>query len=146
MGVAPCKATQLTGKFKFIPGSPGAGSVSYRLFLKNAKGPTCFVSGLAGMRLLSKTGKPLPTKVTPFFRPGLTAVKVTLTSGKAAKADARFSPDIPGPGEPQTGGACEPKAYKVRVTLNGGSLIAPVLPATSVCEHGSMTLKAFSAA
>ena len=37
-------------------------------------------------------------KVTPAFRGGLTAVKVTLRPGKAAKADARFSPDIPGSG------------------------------------------------
>ena len=76
MGVEPCKASQLTGTFKVIPGSPGAGSISYRLRLTNTSGPTCFVSGLVGLRLLSKTGKPLPTKVTPVFRPGLTAVKV----------------------------------------------------------------------
>ena len=115
MGVEPCKASQLTGTFKFIPGSPGAGSISYRLRLANTSGPTCFVSGLVGLRLLSKTGKPLPTKVTPVFQPGLTAVKVTLRHGKAAKADARFSPDIPGPGEPHSGAPCEPKAYKVPV-------------------------------
>ena len=148
MGVEPCKASQLTGTFKVILGSPGAGSISYRLRLTNTSGPTCFVSGLVGLRLLSKTGKPLPTKVTPVFQPGLTAVKVTLRHGKAAKADARFSPDIPGPGEPQTGAPCEPKAYKVRVTVppGGGTLLAPVLPATKVCVHGNMSVRALSAA
>ena len=82
------------------------------------------------------------------FRPGLTAVKVTLRHGKAAKADARFSPDIPGPGEPQTGAPCEPKAYKVRVTVppGGGTLLAPVLPPTKVCVHGNMSVRALSAA
>jgi hypothetical protein len=61
MGVEPCKASQLTGTFKVILGSPGAGSISYRLRLTNTSGPTCFVTGLVGLRLLSKTGKPLPT-------------------------------------------------------------------------------------
>jgi hypothetical protein len=73
---------------------------------------------------------------------------VTLRHGRAAKADARFSPDIPGPGEPQTGAPCEPKAYKVRVTVppGGGTLLAPVLPATKVCVHGNMSVTALSAA
>jgi len=148
VGVQPCKASQLRGTFKVIPGSPGAGSISYRLRLTKTVGPTCFVSGLPGMRLLSKTGKPLPTKVTPAFRPGLTAVKVTLAYGKSAKADARFSPDIPGPGEPQTGAPCEPKAYRVRVTVppGGGTLVAPILPPTTFCVRGTMSVRALSAA
>ena len=58
MGVEPCKAAQLNGTFKVIPGSPGAGSISYRLRLTNHLGRrTCFVSGLVGMRLLGRTGK-----------------------------------------------------------------------------------------
>jgi Protein of unknown function (DUF4232) len=147
MGVEPCKGAQLSGTFKVILGSPGAGSISYRLRLTNHSAATCFVSGLAGLRLLGKTGKPLPTKVAPAFRAGLTAVKVTLRPGKAATADARFSPDIPGPGEPQLS-QCEPKAYKVRVTPppGGGTLLARILPPTPVCEHGTIFLRALSAA
>ena len=145
--VGPCTAAQLTGTFRVIPGSPGAGGISYRLRLRNHSARTCFVSGLAQVRLLGRTGRALPTKVTPFFRPGLTAVRVVLRPGQAAHADARFSPDNPGPGEPQMGGACEPKAYKLRVTPppGGGTLLAPVSPPTTVCVHGAMTLKALSA-
>ena len=40
MAVEPCKASQLTGTFKVILGSPGAGSISYRLRLTNTTGPT----------------------------------------------------------------------------------------------------------
>src|SRR5262245_59449221 len=100
--VEPCIASQLTGSFSVVRGSAGAGNIVYRLRLRNRSPRTCFVSGLAGLRLLGKTGLPLPTKVTPAFRPGLTAVRVVLRPGQATKADARFSPDVPGPGEGQT--------------------------------------------
>jgi Protein of unknown function (DUF4232) len=146
--VQPCVAKQLSGTFRQIYGSAGAGGISYRLRLRNRSPRTCFVSGLAGLRLLGKRGRPLPTKVTPAFRPGPTAVRVVLRPGSAAKADARFSPDIPGPGEPQTSGPCEPKAYRVRVEPppGGGTLVAGVSPPTSVCEHGAISLRALSAA
>jgi hypothetical protein len=145
--VKPCVAAQLAGTFSVINGSAGAGNISYRLRLRNRSARTCFVSGLAQLRLLSRTGRPLPTRVTPFFRPGLTAVRVVLRPGRTAHADARFSPDIPGPGEPQTGGPCEPKAYTVRVTAppGGGTLLAPLSPPTPVCVRGAMTLKALTA-
>jgi len=56
-----------------------------------------------------------------------------------AALTARFSPDIPGPGEPQTGRACEPTATKLRVVVSGGgTLLAPISPPTPVCEHGSL--------
>src|SRR5262245_34069889 len=146
--VQPCVAAQLTGSFAGVPGSAGAGNIVYRLRLRNRSSRTCFVSGLAGLRLLGRTGRPLPTKVVPAFRPGLTAVHVVLRPGQTAKAEARFSPDIPGPGEPQTTGPCEPKAYRVRIAPppGGGTLVGPVLPPTPVCEHGGMSLKALSRA
>jgi len=144
--VQPCTASQLSGSFTVIPGSPGAGNISYLLRLRNRSAKTCFVSGLAQLRLLSNNGRPLPTKVVPVFRPGLTAVRVVLLPGRSAKAEARFSPDIPGPGEPQTRGPCEPKAYRVRITPppGGGMLVGPVTPATAVCEHGTISLRALS--
>jgi hypothetical protein len=144
--VQPCRASQLGGSFTVIPGSPGAGNISYLLRLRNRSAKTCFVSGLAQLRLLSNNGRPLPTKVVPVFRPGLTAVRVVLRPGRSAKAEARFSPDIPGPGEPQTRGPCEPKAYRVRITPppGGGMLVGPVTPPTPVCEHGTISLRALS--
>ena len=144
--VQPCTASQLSGSFTVILGSPGAGNISYLLRLRNRSSKTCFVSGLTQLRLISKTGRPLPTKVVPTFRPGLTAVRVVLRPGRSAKAESRFSPDIPGPGEPQTRGPCEPKAYRVRITLppGGGTLVGPVTPPTPVCEHGTISLRALS--
>jgi hypothetical protein len=72
---------------------------------------------------------------------------VILKPGKAAAETARFSPDVPGPGEGVAGRPCEPAAYKLRVTpTGGGSVVVPVKPPTSVCEHGTMTLPALSAA
>jgi hypothetical protein len=146
--VAPCRGAQLTGTFKVIPGSAGAGNIVYMLRLRNHTTATCFVSGLVGMKLLDRYGRPLPTHVTPAFRAGLTAVRVVLAPGKSAKATARFSPDVPGVGEPTTTAACEKTSYKVRVTPppGGGTLIAPVLPPTPVCEHGGMSVSAISRA
>ena len=42
----PCRGAQLAGAFTAIPGSPGAGSISYRLVLRNASPSTCFLSGI----------------------------------------------------------------------------------------------------
>ena len=67
--VQPCTASQLGGSFTVIPGSPGAGNISYLLRLRNRSSKTCFVSGLTQLRLLSKTGRPLPTKVVLLTRP-----------------------------------------------------------------------------
>lgn len=145
---APCVGTMLSGTFRLVSGSAGAGNVVYALRLRNRSQATCFVSGLARLRLLGRAGTPLPTRVVPAFRGGLTAVRVVLRPGAVAKATARFSPDVPGPGEPVAGGQCEPTAYRVRVTTppGGGSLLAPVTPPTPVCEHGTLQLSALSRA
>ncbi len=141
-----CGAAQLSGTFSAIYGSAGAGSISYALRLRNRSGTTCFVSGLAGLRLLDRARRPLPTRVEPSFRGGPTAVRVVLRPGRLAKATARFSPDVPGPGEPVAGRRCERVAYHVRVTPPpaGGTVIAPVQPPTPVCEHGRMLVSALS--
>ena len=146
--VNPCAANQLSGTFRVVFGSAGAGNIVYALRLRNRSLRTCFVSGLAGLRLLGRNGRPLPTHVAPAFRPGLTAVRVVLRPGHVARADARFTPDVPGPGEPVNARQCEPTAYRVRVTPppGGGTLIARVSPPTPVCVHGAISLKALSPA
>jgi hypothetical protein len=143
--VSPCTGSMLTGTFSVIPGSAGAGNIVYALRLRNRSRQTCFVSGLAGLRLLGKTGRALPTRVEPAFRGGLTAVRVVLRPGARSKATARFSPDVPGTNEP-TNRQCEPTAYRVRVAAppGGGTLIAPIRPPTPVCEHGHLSLSALS--
>jgi hypothetical protein len=144
--VPPCTGSKLSATFSVIPGSAGAGNIVYALRLRNHTTKTCFVSGLAELQLLGKTGRTLPTRVEPAFRPGLTAVRVVLRPGARTKATARFSPDVPGPNEPTAGRQCEPTAYRVRVTPppGGGTLIAPVSPPTPVCSHGYMSLSALS--
>jgi hypothetical protein len=138
----PCKGANLTSSFTVVRNSAGAGNIVYTLRLWNKADTTCFVTGIPGVTLLGKYGKVLPTHASPVFPGALSAIMVTLAPGKSAKATARFSPDVPGPGE-QTLGRCEPIAYKLRVAPSGGgTLIAPIEPATSVCEHGTMKFMA----
>ena len=134
-----CAAAQLSGTFKEVPGSPGAGNIVYELRLKNVSRAHCHVTGIPGVTLLDRRGKKLPTHARPANPGALTAVLVDLAPGATATATARFSPDVPGPGETTTG-RCEPVAYRLRVTPNGGgTLQAPISPPTSVCEHGGMS-------
>ncbi len=135
----PCTAAHLSGTFKVVPGSAGAGNIVYELRVRNTSSAHCFVTGIPGLKLLDRHVEPLPTHAVP-ARPGaFTAVIVDLAPGKTARATSRFSPDVPGTGE-QTIGRCEPKAYWLRVRPNGGGTFrVPIQPPTSVCEHGGMT-------
>jgi hypothetical protein len=134
-----CVGKDLSGAFAGVPGSAGAGSISYNLRLRNHSSHTCFVSGLPQLQLLGRTGKALPTHVRPSHPGALTAVRVVVPPGGYTAATARFSPDVPGVGEGSYG-PCEPKAYRARVTVppGGGMVVVPLVPATPVCEHGSM--------
>jgi hypothetical protein len=143
----PCRGGELRGAFTVVPGSAGAGNIVYKLRLRNVSSAACFVTGIPGLQLLARDGSKLPTHVTPTNRGALTAVMVILKPGKAAVTSARFSPDVPGPGEGAVQRQCEPTAYKLRVTPNGGgTAVVGVTPATPVCSHGSMSLRALSAA
>ena len=75
-------------------------------------------------------------------------VPVVLRPGHGAHAQARFSPDVPGVGEPVAGRNCERTAYSMRVTLLPGNatFLAPVRPPTPVCEHGRMAVSALAPA
>jgi hypothetical protein len=141
---SPCTAAQLAGTFRVVPGSAGAGNIVYALRLRNTSSTRCFVTGIPGLSLLDRRGKSLPTHISPAHPGALMAVRVDLAPGKTATATARFSPDVPGKGE-QAIGQCEPKAYTLRVTPNGGgTLRAPIQPPTPVCEHGGMTWSVLS--
>jgi hypothetical protein len=136
----PCTGARLSGTFDVVPGSPGAGNIVYALRLKNVSHASCTVTGIPGVTLLDRRGRRLPTHPFPAQPGALTAVLVTLAPGKAASATARFSPDVPGPGEPVTGRRCEPVAYTLLVRPNGGGTVrAPLRPPTPVCEHGGMS-------
>jgi hypothetical protein len=143
---ASCRAAALRGSVAVIPGSAGAGSISYALRLQNVSAQTCAVSGLPQVRLLDRLHRALPTHVRT-SRPGLlTAVLVRIRPGGWTVASARFSPDVPGPGEPVAGTVCEHTAVALRVSApGGGSVVVPIRPATPVCEHGTMTFSVYVA-
>jgi hypothetical protein len=139
-----CAASDLSGTFTVLQGSAGAGNIVYTLRVTNSSQSACTVSGLPQLQLLDADGKELPTKTTP-EQPGTqTAVNVTVQPGASATAQARFSPDVQGPGE---GNPCEPTASGLRVTApGGGSLDVKIDPPTPVCSHGAMQLTSFTTA
>jgi hypothetical protein len=142
-----CSGSQLTGDFTRIAGSAAAGSVSYRLVLRNTSSRECAVTGLPLGRLLDGYGRSLPTHVRAAFPGALTAVLVRLAPDAVTRATARFSPDVPGPGEPFKRGSrqCEPVAHFFRVTGQGGGTTTVRLnPVTPVCEHGALRFSAYS--
>jgi uncharacterized protein DUF4232 len=142
-GLAPCSGSQLSGTFSVVPGSAGAGQISYVLRLRNRSQDSCFVSGLPVLRLLGKAGKPLPTHVWPTHPGALTAIRVELAPGAYAAATARFSPDVPGVGEQQIG-QCERTAFRARVRppSGTGTLLVLITPPTPVCEQGRLVFSA----
>jgi uncharacterized protein YecT (DUF1311 family) len=142
-----CNASALSGRFTLVPGSQGAGNVVYRLTLLNTSRSTCFVTGIPRLVLLDKQGKALPTAAVSASPGRGTAAKIELSPGSASTADARFSPDVPGPGE-QHPGACETTAYWLTVSPapGHGSLRAPISPPTPVCEKGRLSFSLLRAA
>jgi hypothetical protein len=131
--------TRISGSFAAVPGSAGAGNVVYALRLRNKGTVACLLSRLPQVKLLAvagKTPKALPTKVVadPRFRPKV----FLLRPGKSAAAQARFSPDVPGPGE-AAAKRCEPVAHYAAVVVAGSTVVMRVSPPTSVCEHGRLT-------
>jgi Protein of unknown function (DUF4232) len=139
----PCAGAALVGRFAVVPGSAGAGNVSYELRLRNRGGSSCAVTGLPSARLLGRDRRALPTHVRAEHPGALTAVLVTLAPGQTTFATARFSPDVPGAGE-GTVGACERTSYWLRVAApGGGSTTVKVAPPTPVCEHGRLLFTAY---
>ncbi|HEY6963256.1 MAG TPA: DUF4232 domain-containing protein [Gaiellaceae bacterium] len=140
-----CRGAQLAGTFRVVRGSAGAGNITYRLVMKNVSTSMCTLSGLPAGRLLDRSGKPLPTHVIAAFPGALAAILVRLKPGASTHADARFSPDVPGPGEPTAGLKCERTAYWFRVAApGGGTTKVKVSPPTPVCEHGQLRFSAYS--
>jgi hypothetical protein len=142
---ASCSGAQLKGSFSVVRGSAGAGNITYKLVLKNASSRMCTLTGLPQGRLLGKTGKALPTHVKAAFPGALTAILVRLAPRATTFATARFSPDVPGIGEPAAGRKCEPTAWSFRVTgQGGGTTRVKLAPPTPVCEHGQLQFSAYS--
>jgi hypothetical protein len=142
--IGSCTGAALTGTFSAVRGSAAAGSISYLLALRNRSAAPCLISGLPQLRLLGRTGRPLPTQTAPASPGTATAVLIRLLPGAYTSVTARFSPDVPGPGEPVLARQCEPTAYELRVTApGGGSTVVPIVKPTPVCEHGSMRVSLY---
>jgi hypothetical protein len=136
---APCTGEQLSGTFVLVPGSAGAGQIEYALTLTNRSHSACYVRGVPKATLLAASAAALPTHVKAAGGAGPT--RVLLEAGASAVAHARFSPDVPGPGDSQSG-ACQPQAHTLQVTPNGGGVTdAAIRPSTSVCEQGTLNFE-----
>jgi hypothetical protein len=136
----------LTGTFSVVPGSAAAGTVDYRLRVRNSSAPECGVTGVPGPSLLDARGRVLETRARfagPRSSP--TAVLVPLGPGRGAALTARLSSGVPG--EPPSVAGCERQAAGLRVLPSGGGpLVVAASPPTPVCEHGSLRLTASTAA
>ncbi|HEY8029878.1 MAG TPA: DUF4232 domain-containing protein [Gaiellaceae bacterium] len=143
---APCAAGSLQGSFDVVPGSPGAGQISYTLTLTNTGATACYVAGIPQVQLLGTTGTALPTAPSAEPPVSVNPPKVSLQHGQSAAAEARFSPDVNGTGD-NAPGQCQPTATVLRVTApGGGTLDAPIQPPTPVCERGSLHFRVFTIA
>jgi hypothetical protein len=139
-GAKPCAGTQLMAAFALVPGSAGAGQIVYALTVKNSSDAGCFVRGVPQATLLDASGTTLPTHVEPA---GGGKRPIVLPPGASALAQARFSPDVAGGGDAQTGD-CQPTAHTLQVTAEGGGVTeAPIKPPTSVCQRGTLNFEAF---
>jgi hypothetical protein len=132
----PCTGQQLSGTFVLVPGSAGAGQIEYGLTLTNTSHGACYVRGVPKATLLNAAAGVLPTHVRAAG--GSPPIRVVLQPGASAVAHARFSPDVPGEGDSQSG-SCQPQAHTLQVTPNGGGVTdAAIKPSTSVCEQGTL--------
>ncbi|MHB1534842.1 MAG: DUF4232 domain-containing protein, partial [Acidimicrobiales bacterium] len=135
---ATCVAADLRGSFADIPGSNGAGNVVARIVLTNTSAAPCATGGYVGLQLLGTGGTKLPTKVV---RQSGSVVTITLAPGASASASARYSPDVPGRGDSQTGPSCQPVAASSEIIPPGGTAFLTVAgPNTPVCESGTLAL------
>jgi Protein of unknown function (DUF4232) len=137
--VSPCTGQQLSGTFVLVPGSAGAGQIEYSLTLTNTSHDACYVRGIPRATLLGASAAALPTHVKAAG--GGAPIRVVLQPGASAVAHARFSPDVPGQGDSQSG-ACQPQAHTLQVSPNGGGVTdAAIKPSTSVCEQGTLNFE-----
>ena len=135
----PCQGTNLAATFALIPNSAGAGQIAYTLAVKNSSQAPCSVQGIPRGTLLGATGTALPTHIKASGGGGK---RVVLPPGASATAQARFSPDVAGDGDSQSG-ACQPVAHTFQLIAAGGVTEAPIKPPTSVCQQGTLNFEAF---
>jgi hypothetical protein len=131
-----------SGTWRVIPDSQGAGHVAADLAFQNTSGHTCTVAGFPGVSLLASNDHPLPTNVLKDNSGAVTTIKVA--PGAWVHSEMRYSPNVPGPGEPDSG-QCEPTAVHVLALLPADSAWTHVTldNPTTVCEKGELQAKPF---
>ena len=134
-----CQGTDLAGVFTLIPGSAGAGQIAYMLTVKNTSQVPCSLHGVPQGTLVGISGTSLPTHVKSA---GGSGHQVVLPPGASATAQARFSPDVAGTGDAQSG-ACQPEAHTFELTAAGGATELTLKPPTSVCQQGTLNFEPF---
>jgi hypothetical protein len=142
-GTPACQKADLgVGTWKQVLGSSGAGHVAVDLAFQNTSNHSCTVTGFPRISLYSASGAVLPTTVTNVN--AALASALTVTPGSWIHSELRISPDIPGPGEPQSG-PCEPASAYALVRLPGDSAFEHVTldTPTTVCEKGAIDAKPF---
>jgi hypothetical protein len=136
----PCAGTGLEGVFTLIPGSSGAGQIGYTLTVKNTSQVPCSLHGVPRGTLVGASGAALPTHVKSA---GGVGRQIVLPPGASATAQARFSPDVAGTGDSQSG-ACQPVARTFQLSAGGNVAEAEIQPPTSVCEQGTLNFEPFA--
>jgi hypothetical protein len=137
----PCTGADLAGTFALVPGSAGAGQIEYALTVTNSSDSQCFVRGVPRATLLGASAAALPTHVTAAGDGG--TGRILLQPGASAVAHARFSPDVAGQGDSQSG-ACQPEALTLQLNPDGGGVTdIAIKPPTSVCERGTLNFERF---
>ena len=135
----PCSGSDLAGVFTLIPGSAGAGQIAYSLSVKNTSSAPCSLHGVPQGTLVGVSGTALPTHVKSAGGGGR---QVVLPPGASATAQARFSPDVAGTGDAQSG-ACQPQAHSFELSAAGSVAEAEIKPPTSVCQQGTLNFEPF---
>lgn len=131
-----------SGTWHVVPDSQGAGHVAADLAFQNTSGHSCTITGFPGVSLLASNDRPLPTNVLKDT--ALAATTIRVAPGAWVHSEMRYSPNVPGPGEPQSG-QCEPMAVHALALLPGDSAWTHVTldHPTPVCEKGELQAKAF---
>ena len=139
-GAKPCHGTDLSAAFSEIPNSAGAGQIGYALTVKNTSAAPCTLHGIPQGTLLGANGTQLPTLIKAV---GSRGKLVVLPFSASATAQARFSPDVAGNGDSQSGD-CQPQAHTFQLSTPGGGVTeAPIKPPTSVCQRGTLHFEPF---
>jgi hypothetical protein len=136
----PCSGADLAAVFTLIAGSSGAGQIGYMLTVKNTSQAPCSLHGVPQGTLVGVSGAALPTHVKSA---GGSGRQIVLPPGASATAQARFSPDVVGTGDSQSG-ACQPVAHTFQLSAGGRIAEATIKPPTSVCEQGTLNFEPFN--